>query len=147
MAESPFKLKIGLSVLNLLGPNLYSNIAAVLSEMVANAWDASASVVTIDINPVKDEITISDNGLGMSLEDINEKYLNIGFLKRKQEISSFTQNGRHVMGRKGIGKLATFSFAREMNVISDNGIATIGCKLDWEDIENAIENNTWYNPI
>ncbi len=146
MVESPFKLKIGLSVLNLLGPNLYSNIAAVLSEMVANAWDASASVVTIDINPAKDEIKISDDGLGMSLEDINEKYLNIGYLKRKQTASSFTKNGRHVMGRKGIGKLAAFSFAREMNIISNNGTSPIGCKLDWEDIETAIENETWYAP-
>ena len=135
MAESPFVLSFGLSILRLLGPNLYSNIAAVLSEMVANAWDADADVVNLYINPMRDEIRITDDGQGMSSKEINDKYLNIGFLKRAGEDSPFTPKGRHVMGRKGIGKLAVFSFAREVNVISNNGTGAVGCKLDWTDIE------------
>ena len=146
MAESPFALSFGLSVLRLLGPNLYSNIAAVLSEMVANAWDADADIVNLHINPARDEIRITDDGQGMSSNDINEKYLNIGFLKRTSESSPFTSKGRHVMGRKGIGKLAVFSFAREVNVISNNGTGAVGCKLDWADIESAIDMDKWYTP-
>jgi hypothetical protein len=146
MAESPFALSFGLSILRLLGPNLYSNIAAVLSEMVANAWDADADVVNLHINPMRDEIRITDDGQGMSSKDINDKYLNIGFLKRAGEDSPFTTKGRHVMGRKGIGKLAVFSFAREVNVISNNGTGAVGCKLDWTDIESAIDKGIWYTP-
>ena len=40
MSESKFRMSINLQVLNHLGLNLYSNTSAVLSEMVANAWDS-----------------------------------------------------------------------------------------------------------
>lgn len=146
MTDSPFKFTIGLSVLNFLGPNLYSNIAAVLSEMVANAWDADAKKVEIEMNVAKDEIIIKDNGKGMSLKDINEKYLYIGYLKREIGQSKITLSGRHVMGRKGIGKLASFSFSREMQIYSNNGKEEIACKINWEEIEKAIKNNSTYNP-
>lgn len=46
MSQHKFQMSINLQVLNHLGLNLYSNTSAVLSEVVANAWDADA---TIDI--------------------------------------------------------------------------------------------------
>ena len=45
--ERPFKMTISLDVLHHLGIGLYSNIPAVLSELVANAWDADATRVNI----------------------------------------------------------------------------------------------------
>lgn len=42
MNDSPYIMRIDLNVLNHLGLNLYSNVPAVLSEAVANAWDANA---------------------------------------------------------------------------------------------------------
>lgn len=146
MNDSPYKLTIGLSVLHFLGPNLYDNIAAVLSEMVANAWDADAKKVEININIPKDEIVVEDDGLGMSLQSINEKYLYVGYLRRDTEYSTTTPSGRHVMGRKGIGKLAAFSFANEMQIFSNNGKELVGCKIDWDAIEEAIADGKTYTP-
>jgi hypothetical protein len=40
-------MRLSLNVLNHLGLNLYSNVPAVLSEAVANAWDAEAHDVEI----------------------------------------------------------------------------------------------------
>ena len=40
--ENKFIMSLSLNVLNHLGINLYSNIPAVLSEIVANSWDADA---------------------------------------------------------------------------------------------------------
>ena len=65
MSESKFQMSINLQVLNHLGLNLYSNTSAVLSEIVANAWDADATRVEISIDG--DTITIIDNGIGMNL--------------------------------------------------------------------------------
>ena len=42
---SPYEMTVDLNVIEHLGINLYSNIAAVLSEAVANAWDADAEHV------------------------------------------------------------------------------------------------------
>jgi hypothetical protein len=42
-----YRMTVDLNVLDHLGINLYSNIAAVLTEAVANAWDADAVNVEI----------------------------------------------------------------------------------------------------
>jgi len=138
-----YNLAVKLSVLRLLGPNLYSNIPAVLSEMIANAWDADATRVDIRLYAKKNEIEIEDNGLGMSESDLMEKYLSVGYEKRKKKVVRLTQLKRHVMGRKGIGKLAIFSFAEvaEIHTVSANGEA--GCVLDWEKIEKRFEKSSY----
>ena len=46
LAKRPLEMKITLNALEHLGMNLYSTIPAVLSEIVANAWDADASQVS-----------------------------------------------------------------------------------------------------
>ena len=110
-------MSMDLNVLEHLGINLYSSIPPVLSEVVANSYDADATEVNISIykgsEPV---ITILDNGNGMSLSDINDKYLKVGYRKRDsgEELSSHFK--RPVMGRKGIGKLSLFSIANRIEV-------------------------------
>ena len=57
----------------------------------------------------------------MSSEDINNKFLYVGYQKREQSVESPVYH-RKYMGRKGIGKLSMFSIAREVDVISKNKI-------------------------
>lgn len=102
-----YKLKIDLNVLNHLGLNLYSNVPAVLSELIANAWDADSENVSISVehgsNNGETIITISDDGCGMTKVDLNDKFLNVGYQRRKEEKFSLTQkHNRQVMRRKGI---------------------------------------------
>src|SRR5690349_2223587 len=105
-------MTLSLNVLNHLGINLYSNIPAVLSEVVANAWDADADRVNIQIDKRADFITITDTGHGMNTHDINEKFLTVGYRRRDEKGGAVTRRyGRAVMGRKGIGKLSLFSIA------------------------------------
>lgn len=103
---------MSLNVLNHLGMNLYSNIPAVLSEVVANAYDADATKV--DINIGGNEITITDNGNGMCVDDINDKFLYVGYQRREAGEGLSEVLKRPVMGRKGIGKLSLFSIASEI---------------------------------
>lgn len=112
--SSKYEMTINLSILNHLGFNLYSNVPPVLSEVVANSWDADATVVDIQVE--KNEITITDNGMGMDLDDINKKYLFVGYERRKGKAGELTPKGRRVMGRKGIGKLSLFSIANIVRV-------------------------------
>lgn len=114
MSEAPkYTMRLSLQVLEHLGFNLYSNIPAVLSEVVANAWDADADSVTIEIED--DKIVITDDGNGMSLTDINEKYLYVGYKKRNERTTT-PKYERPVMGRKGIGKLSLFSIANNIEI-------------------------------
>ena len=153
--EAEYTLTISLETLRHLGIGLYSNIPAVLSETVANAYDADATEVTIDIDSTNRVIVITDNGWGMSKDDINNKYLRVGYEKRKQETrltEGRTPKGRSPMGRKGIGKLALFSIADTVEVHSakqlENGdIEKAGFVMTVKDIQDCIKTNAEYHPV
>ena len=53
-----YLLNVDPRILELLGPNLYTNIYYVLAELIANAYDADAKNVYIIAN--KDDIRASD---------------------------------------------------------------------------------------
>ncbi len=114
-AERQYRMTVSLNVLKHLGLNLYSSTPAVLSEAVANSWDADATEVDIAWDKSKRSITIADNGVGMDLAAINEKFLFVGYERRSQDAVK-TALGRHVMGRKGIGKLSLFAIADQIDV-------------------------------
>lgn len=91
--------------MKLLGKNLYSNPWTAVSEIVANGIDADAEnvYVLIDMrNKEKAIVEIFDDGLGMSIEDLRDKYTLIG---RNKRLESDNRKGK-TLGRKGIGKLA-----------------------------------------
>ncbi|QJT82537.1 ATP-binding protein [Kosakonia sp. MUSA4] len=137
--ESPHKytMQVGLSVLGHLGINLYSNVAAVLTEAVANSWDADATKVEISLD--ENEITISDNGFGMSVDDMNQRYLYVGWRKRNQPDLRLTPAGRKPMGRKGIGKLSLFSIANTVEVRSIKDGQPHGLVMQADKIQQEID--------
>ncbi|HYH08708.1 MAG TPA: ATP-binding protein [Thermoanaerobaculia bacterium] len=63
-------------------------------------------------------ITIEDAGHGMAREDLEKKFLVAGRRRRDEEASIRTANGRLLMGRKGLGKLAGFGVAHRVEVIT-----------------------------
>ncbi len=151
-----YKLRISLNVLEALGANLYSSMPAVVSEAVANSWDADAHTVNIGLDTDNGIVTIEDDGCGMSEDDINKKYLMVGYHKRDGEPE--TPEGRRPMGRKGIGKLSLFSMARIVQVESvkvhkDGRKEKNGFIMNSKDIEDlakaAVDGNepTPYHPV
>ena len=135
----PYHLTISLSVLRHLGINLYSNVPAVLAEIVANAWDADAHVVRVDWNKASDTITIEDDGSGMSPSDINARFLTVGYRRRDGQ-PGLTDRGRKPMGRKGIGKLSLFSIANSIDIETAKGGVTSAFRMELADIEREIAN-------
>lgn len=83
--EHKYRMTLSLNVLRHLGFGLYSNIAAVLSEVVANAWDADAENVSISIDAEDGHVTIEDDGHGMTVDDANRKYLTVGYERRNTD--------------------------------------------------------------
>ena len=137
--DSPqYQMTLSLNVLKHLGFGLYSNIAAVISEVVANAWDADAKHVRIAIDPNGGTVIIEDDGHGMTVEDANQRYLVVGYERRKTEGRTPTLN-RPVMGRKGIGKLSLFSIARTVVVQSVRNGEKHGFVMDSDEIEERIK--------
>ncbi|MEM9439085.1 MAG: ATP-binding protein [Pseudomonadota bacterium] len=135
------EMTISLNALEHLGMNLYSNVPSVLSEIVANAWDADATVVAIDLDKNAGRITIDDDGMGMSRDEVIDQFLNVGF-KRRVELGTQTPKGRAPMGRKGIGKLSTFSVARSVEVFTTRNGEQTAFRMDRDQIREQIESGT-----
>ena len=144
MDKTTYTMKISLNVLEHLGIGLYSNIPAVLSEAVANAWDADATRVSITTS--LREIVVEDDGAGMSVADANNKYLRVGYDRRKEEGGKSPSGKRPVMGRKGIGKLSLFSIADTVTVYSARGGRAHGFRMSVKDIRKAASAGKMYHP-
>ena len=82
-SNTTFTFEISLSVLDHLGRHLYRSFATVLGEAISNAWDADARNVWIYIDSNKTGFWIKDDGIGMTADDFQEKFLKIGYSKRK----------------------------------------------------------------
>jgi hypothetical protein len=133
-----FTFEISLSVLNHLGRNLYRSFATVLGEAVSNAWDADAKHVYLYINNEENSFFIKDDGVGMTGDDFQNKFLKIGYSKRKEGKAS-PQRHRPYIGRKGIGKLALLSCSDKITIISKTkGGDYIGGLIDNSGLDQAI---------
>ena len=146
-----YELQIDLNVLNHLGLNLYSNVPAVLAELIANAWDADATRVDVFVKQDEDankRIVLKDNGCGMNDGDLREKFLKVGYQCRGEGSRDRTQGkNRPVMGRKGIGKLSVFSIAQEIQIITKKKDTNpLAIKLDVQKIQEAIKKEEPYHP-
>lgn len=148
VAEQDYEMKISMSVLEALGINLYSNAAAVVSELVANAWDADANLVEINWNASGDNafVEIIDDGCGMTRKDLRKKFLTVGYSKRLTEGGSSDGYSRPFMGRKGIGKLSVFSIADTVEVHSARGGERNAFKIEVDVLKAQIEKDKPYNP-
>ena len=74
---SPFTFEFSLTVLNHLGRQLYRNFITVIGEAISNAWDADATNVWINIDHSQGTMKIRDDGIGMTHDDIQDKFLKI----------------------------------------------------------------------
>jgi hypothetical protein len=127
-----FSFEISLSVLNHLGRNLYRSFMTVIGEAISNSWDADAENVWIYIDKANNSLVIKDDGSGMDKGDFQNKFLKIGYSKRKSG-STHTPKGRPYIGRKGIGKLALLSCADRISVLTK--------KIDTEYVGGVIDNS------
>jgi len=81
--------------------------------LVKNAYDADAKrcdVVLTDVDRIGGSIQISDDGDGMSKDDITSGWLVIG--KSAKDTRGLTRLGRAPVGDKGLGRLAALRLGR-----------------------------------
>lgn len=128
-----YKINIDKKIIAILGAHLYGDTASIVAELVSNCYDADADNCWVTIKtgtaPV---IIIEDDGIGMTPEEVNKYFLDIGYDRRDERPT--TPKGRVVFGRKGIGKLAAFSLAKYIELYSLKDGQKAGCILDYDKI-------------
>ena len=75
------QFKISSALKDLVGKDLIINDNVAIFELVKNAYDAYATKVEIEF--LEDKIIITDNGKGMTFDDLCNKWLSVGFSAKK----------------------------------------------------------------
>ncbi|MDO8604791.1 MAG: ATP-binding protein, partial [bacterium] len=81
MSQDNKKQKLKMSfdplVIDDLGAKLYSTLPPIISELIANGYDACATKVWIELAGTGEgkSIIITDNGVGMTFDEVDDKYL------------------------------------------------------------------------
>ena len=104
-------LRVAPDILVRLGEELVPHIDVGIAELARNAYDADAtrcSVRLIDVTKQGGTVLVSDDGRGMTGEQIEDTWLLLGHsTKRHDRIS---EGGRRLVGEKGLGRLAALRF-------------------------------------
>lgn len=118
-SEGKLYLRFHGRIIDSLGIQMYQSPVAAIAELIANSWDAQAKNVEVKLPAYLDgspTIVVRDDGLGMTFEQCQNLYLNVGRNRRIDDETDRTPNGRPVLGRKGIGKFAGFGIAELLEV-------------------------------
>jgi signal transduction histidine kinase len=126
MADGDLKLqfKPRARIIRTIGDQLISGPEAAVIELVKNAYDADASYVWIRFTPPleigKGRITIKDDGHGMSLSDVQDKWMEPA-TSSKSGLRFSRKLRRPLMGSKGIGRFAAAKLGQKMGLNSISG--------------------------
>jgi HSP90 family molecular chaperone len=96
-------------IIRTIGDQLISGPEAAVIELVKNSYDADASFALIKFIPPlqigKGRIVFTDDGVGMTLADIENKWMEPATASKTTTRRSALRN-RRMMGSKGIGRFA-----------------------------------------
>lgn len=145
--------KTNIQLKSIIGKDLINDDNIAILELVKNSFDADAKKVEVQYHNLKNnddkindsfsELTsrliIKDNGLGMNLEDIQDKWLNIAYSEKK---SNNRQHNRMMAGAKGVGRFSCDRLGEYLNLYTkkQNSNDYLLLKIDWKKFE--IDDNT-----
>ncbi|NOX65683.1 MAG: TIGR02391 family protein [Chlorobi bacterium] len=142
-----YELKFDPRTIEHLGVKMYSTLPPALAELISNSYDADANEVKVTFheqNGSPISITIKDNGCGMNVQDIQERFLVIGRNRRLDDGDNpSTKYGRLPTGKKGLGKLALFGLAKKIILDTTKNKKRNRFELDWDKL---IASDKVYSP-
>lgn len=131
------QFKVSAELKNILGRDLITSPNIAVLELVKNSYDAHATKVEITFG--EDSLVIADNGKGMSLDDLKNKWLFVAYSAKSDGTEDESYRGRinrRFAGAKGIGRLSCDRLARylKLETKSADGYPEI-LNVDWKAFE------------
>ena len=151
--QGTLKWRFDVSTFQLIGRELITDRVTALFELVKNSYDANArkvSVIFENVQPSKDNpevpvlgsrITIKDDGYGMTLSDVRDKWMVIGTSSKRKERISPSPFNRRCVGEKGIGRFAVDKLGSKVNIITKKAGETqwLKVEIDWNRYSKLME--------
>ena len=140
MDELKFKVSTGLK--SILGQDLITSDNIAILELLKNSYDAHATRVIITFE--KDSIIIADNGKGMSLNDLQNKWLFVGYSAKSdgtEDASYRSKFKRNFAGAKGIGRISCDRLGSEvwLTTKSEDSNTVEVIHVDWNKFEKSLK--------
>lgn len=138
------QFKISSALKDLVGKDLITSDNVAIFELVKNSYDAYANHVVITFT--ENKITIADNGKGMSLSDLKNKWLFLGFSAKKDgtedEVNDKQKSYRDKIrrfyaGAKGIGRFSCDRLGRLLTITTKTRDSLLAEQIlvDWANFE------------
>ncbi len=115
--EQTGRIKVGSQIIRHLSTGIYSTPEMAIKELISNAFDAEATLVTISTKSGSGSIVIDDNGIGMDYTDFDQNFTYISKSKKTGR-NETTSSGRPIIGRLGIGFIAVSELCDTMVISS-----------------------------
>ncbi len=142
--ENSLQFKISSALKDLVGKDLITSDNVAIFELVKNSYDAYANHVVITFS--KNKITIADNGKGMSLSDLKDKWLFLGFSAKKDgtedEVNDKQKSYRDKIrrfyaGAKGVGRFSCDRLGRLLTITTKTRDSLLAEQIlvDWANFE------------
>lgn len=147
--NNTLKWRFDVSTFRLIGRDLITDRVTALFELIKNCYDANATVVTVEFDNVSTRnddsvISISDNGIGMSFEDVRDKWMVIGTSSKRRNPLSPSPICRRCVGEKGIGRFAVDKLGDQLNIITKQAGASswLNIYIDWREYFNQLNDKS-----
>jgi signal transduction histidine kinase len=119
--NNKLKWRFDVNTFRLLGRDLITDRITALFELVKNSYDANAENVIIEFINVgtknnDSKILIKDDGIGMTISDIQNKWMVIGTNSKRKDLYSPLPYKRRYIGEKGIGRFAVDKLGQRVNI-------------------------------
>ena len=147
MDKNTLNWRFDVNTFRLIGRDLITDRITAIFELVKNSYDANAQKVQVKLfdvvpNLLHSKIIIKDDGLGMSLEDIQNKWMVVGTAsKRQTSMSSPAPYNRKYVGEKGIGRFAVDKLGGNVVIRTkkEGEKQWLNVELNWENYEKLAE--------
>ncbi|MGE7979479.1 ATP-binding protein [Psychrobacillus sp. NPDC093200] len=112
-----------------LGSKIIESDSIAIAEQIKNARDAGADSICVDFSLYNEgQIEITDDGSGMSLEEVKENWFFVATANKNQKLN--------LLGGKGIGRFSLFRIANIIEIITVSNGKKCEFQLSKEELEN-----------
>jgi signal transduction histidine kinase len=140
--DTSLRWRFDVNTFRLLGRELITDRVTAVFELVKNCYDANATEVLVNFVDVgsknsEKKIIIKDNGIGMSFNDIRDKWMVVGTNSKRTSLYSDPPFNRKFVGEKGIGRFAVDKLGEKLLIRTkqNNEIDWLNVKIDWDEYE------------
>lgn len=139
--------KTNVQIKSIIGKDLINDDNIAILELVKNSFDADAKKVNISFCNLKSNddkendtfsektsrLLIRDDGIGMDLTDITDKWLNIAYSEKKIRSRQFN---RMMAGAKGVGRFSCDRLGQFLRLYAKkDGEQCVVLNIDWREFE------------